>query len=339
MRIAVHARLVEEAVFLTLRRRESRGEPSPGPWLHRRLERAYRLPEGPARNLRFERANAVAFGRLGLEAGLREVLERHPGLARGDGPVRVGPAPRRPKEGMELFLRRERDGAVRRSVLVNLDPSTLAEGGDLPVRLHREARKVADMLDPAFRWEPDPPESTPARRETVRIRYGVIWDAWTDGRLLRQGLPAPGDGRASRVAFAEAFTPLLGPEPASRAFDRAFASEKVTHPELLAWARNPAALPGAERAPVAAVPAFAASPGSPCPLCRFPTHDWYPDPAGFEALHGAAVQACRSDWTSTDGLCGQCALLLRGVPRSAAADPVARPGTGESPARTVPIPR
>ena len=54
------------------------------------------------------------------------------------------------------------------------------------------------------------------------------------------------------------------------------------------------------------------SPGSPCPFCRFPTHDWEPDPAGLPA--GLLAEARTSDpaWTPDRGICGQCSLLFRG---------------------------
>ena len=304
MRIAVHPRLVEEAVFVACRAREAAGDPAPAQWLRRALDRGYRLPPGPERDVRFERAHGVVFRRLGLADALRKLMEAHPGLAAADGPLRVGPAPGRPLEGMDLHERREEDGRTTRAALVSLLPATLADPPLLALRLHRHAAKVADLLDPAFGWKPGGGEASAARRETVRVRYGAAWDAWTDGRLERRGLPVPVARERAEREFTAAFAAALGEEGAAAAFARLRGAERLTHADLLALARDPAGR-GECSPPSPGVP------GGLCPFCRFPTHDWYTDPEDLPAAARAGMAASLPSWSPGEGICGQCALLYR----------------------------
>jgi hypothetical protein len=314
MRIAIHPRLVEEAVFHACRASAARGDPAPGEWLRRALERAYSLPEGTERDLRFERVHGVAFRRMGLARALHSVFAAHPALARAEGPVRVGPAPGPAKEGVDLHGRREDDGRAVRSVVASLLPATLADPDKAARRLHRDASKTADLLDPAFGWREEAPEPTPARRESVRLRYGAAWDAWTDGRLERRGLPVPVPQDRALGDFAAVFAPALGEEGTGAAFRALRDAPSLTHDDILRWARDPSGLPGAgtgtdagDRAPRGGV-----LPGSPCPFCRFPTHDWVLDPAALPPGVLAAARGSDPDWEPDRGLCGQCALLFAG---------------------------
>lgn len=312
MRVAVHPRLVEEAVFLAGRAREAAGDPLPGRALRRALERGYRLPPGPERDRRFERAHAAALGRLGLARALAAVFEAHPALGAAEGPVRVGPAAGRAKEGVDLHQRTVADGRAVRAVVASVLPGTLADPAALAARLHRHAAKVADLLDPAFGWRREEPEPSPARRETVRLRYGAAWDAWTDGRLARRGLPAPVPAEKGEEEFAAAFAGTLGAEGAAAAFRGLREDRRVSHDDLLRMARNPAAAFGSSSSGIesAAEPGPRFHPGSACPGCRFPTHDWVPDPAGLPENVLAAIRSSLTGWTPGDGLCGQCGLLF-----------------------------
>jgi hypothetical protein len=298
---------VEEAVFVACRRAESRGDPGPSEWLHRTLEPAYRLPEGPLRELRFQRVHAVAFRRLGLADALFAFLREHPGLFRADGPVRFGPAEGRAREQMDLHERPEENGRPVRSVLGSVLPATLADPALLAARLHRDALKVEDLLDPDFGWSPSEAESTPARRERVRVRYAAAWNAWTDGRLAGRGLPAPGTPEEAAREFAEAFVPVMGPEAAAALHESVRTASSLSHGSLLRMARTGLVDMDRPTAPGRAAPV----PGSPCPFCRFPTHDWEPD-AG--TLPGAFVRALRDDepgWSPEQGICAQCAGVYR----------------------------
>jgi len=80
-------------------------------------------------------------------------------------------------------------------------------------------------------------------------------------------------------------------------FSRFFDGERPTHPELASFAFDP-------RAAIS-------SPGTHCPLCRFPTHAFEPEP---ENLGNEVIEAITRDfpqWAPALGLCVQCADLYR----------------------------
>ncbi len=306
-RIAVSPDLLEQAVFLACAGAAERGEAAPGEWRHRRLERAYRLRADPAAERRFARVHAVLFRRFGLARALGEVLRAH-GLVGGRvSAVRVRTAPGRAAEGIELL--RSLDGGAPALVIL-LRAATLADPAAVQVRLHRDARKAADLLDPGFRWDGSGEEGSPARRETVRVRYGAAWDAWTDGRLLRRGLPRPVTEAEQAASFAAAFGGALSPAEMEGARRRLAASATLAHGDLLRAARNPGSLvdgpvaagggEGRDQGPVG---------GAPCPLCRFPTFDWAPPPVAPHPALRAVLEDLRPGWVEADGACRQCVML------------------------------
>ena len=48
-------------------------------------------------------------------------------------------------------------------------------------------------------------------------------------------------------------------------------------------------------------------PGSPCPLCKFPTYNWVDDPESIcDEMVIEAIQIDFPDWESKDGGCDRC---------------------------------
>jgi len=48
-------------------------------------------------------------------------------------------------------------------------------------------------------------------------------------------------------------------------------------------------------------------PGSPCPLCKFPTYNWVDDPESIcDEMVIEAIQIDFPDWESKDGACDRC---------------------------------
>ncbi|MCS7313079.1 MAG: hypothetical protein NZ742_09245 [Acidobacteria bacterium] len=126
---------------------------------------------------------------------------------------------------------------------------------------------MADMLDPAFRYDPD---VVPARPTGMQALY--------------RSLPTA-DLRA--------------------AFERLWAWDRPTHPELWAMAQDPRqVLVWAQGAAEVLGPTMPLRrPGDPCPLCQFPTHRWVEAPSP-EAI--ACIRADFPDWDPTQGLCERC---------------------------------
>ena len=300
LRVEYEPRLVEETVFQALK-----GHPK-GPAVRRQRDRLYEIEDAEARDAAFRRFHAAWFDRLGLGEPIDQALSEQPLIAAAVWACLVAFASSDRQEGAELFVRSPQEGMSevgRRSVVIRLRPETLLAPARIRAFLRHELLHIADMLDPRFGYEPWLPSSDagPAHRELLKERYRVLWDAYIDGRLSRLGW-APAGTRARRLAeFARAF-PMLGGR-AEEAFDCLFGSESRRHGELVAFASDPESMidrsSGGGRA------------GGCCPLCRFPTHAFEPEP---RRLPHAAREAVRHDfpeWDPSAGLCLQCADLYR----------------------------
>jgi hypothetical protein len=167
------------------------------------------------------------------------------------------------------------------------DPAALARF------LRHEIRHVADMLDPAFGYEPDlgGGRGTRAERELVRSRHFVLWNLAIDAV---EGSPAGAEVRRAQMDRVFAAVPPAG---RARLVARFSDPSLRTHPVLLAAARDPWTFLGEPRRGVV--------PGQACPLCGFPTHDWDPGPPE------GAIRADFPRWEASQGACRQCADIYR----------------------------
>jgi hypothetical protein len=167
--------------------------------------------------------------------------------------------------------------------------------------LRAELLHVADMVDPAYGYEPALPEvdGGPTYARLLQDSYRALWDVTVAGRLTRRGIGAPALVAQARAAFGAAFPMLGGAAPTT--FDRFFTTAAPAHAELVAFALMPlaAATPGR------------LEPGGQCPLCRFPTHAPEPHPASLPADLTARIATDFPAWRPEHGLCRQCADLYR----------------------------
>ncbi|MBI3028232.1 MAG: hypothetical protein HYY64_01810 [Candidatus Rokubacteria bacterium] len=275
-------RLVEEATLLALRGAEEETA------FRRERDGLYEIADPEAREAAFRAFHAAWFERLGLGRPIGWALKERGLILRAADRCLLAYAPSAREEGAELLVAER-----RRSVAIRLAPVTLLAPERLLAFLRHELLHVADMLDPRFAYEPWLPSAGagPAHRELLKERYRVLWDAYIDGRLSRLGW-APAGVRAERLGEFKRSFPTLG-ERAEVEFERFFNATWLRHAELVAFAADP---PGG---------------GGCCPLCRFPTHAFEPEP---DLLPPAVKERIRSDfpeWEPAAGLCLQCADLYR----------------------------
>ncbi len=278
-------RLVEEAVLLAMAGHE--GERV----FYRERDRLYEVADPEAREAAFRALHAAWFGRLGLWREVVQTLVERPAVAAGIDRCLVASAVSSRDDMVELFVAPENGaaGVLRRAVVIRVRPARFLDSARLLAFLRRELLHIADMLDPAFEYEPrlPPSEGGPAHERLVWDRYGVLWDAYVDGRLSRLGWAPPG-ARAQRLAaFRRAF-PMLR-ERVEAAFDRFFAAESLRHGELVEFAAH----------------------GGRCPLCRFPTHAFEPEPSRLPPDVREQIRSDFPEWDPAMGLCLQCADLYR----------------------------
>ncbi|MBI3303738.1 MAG: hypothetical protein HYZ72_16865, partial [Deltaproteobacteria bacterium] len=292
-------RLIKEAIFLAVR-----GHPEERA-LHAEGDRLYALADAEARDRAFQQHDASWFVRLGLGAPIEQAFAEQPSIAPAVRGCMVGRALSRKDEGAELFVSPSDEGCSerdRRSVGLLLRPESLLNLDALLSFLRHELFHIADMLDPDFAYEPTLPQSEggPVYDRLLRDRYRALWDATIDGRLVRRGWASASVREPCLRDFAKAFPMLHTAEKFVRFFD----TEPHTHLELVAFACDP------DEHQV-----HRGQSGR-CPLCRFPTSAFEPNPERLPAAVIARITHDFPAWYPSRGLCPQCADLYRAQPLS-----------------------
>ena len=292
-------RLVEDGTVAALR-----GRPEEGAFYDER-ETLYTVDDPEERETRFRALHMAWFGRLGFVALIADAFSEQRSVVAGVGRHLVAGARSSRDEGAELFVAGGEDpaGPVQRTLLLRLRPETFRDPLRLRSLLRRELTHVADMLDPAFGYDPRTLRGgdTPLPEPLLRERYRVLWAAAVAGRLARRRWAPPG-ARVERLREFTATFPMLGTD-AEAAFDRVFGGDCATHAALLAVAVRP-------EGPLGTAPARPRA-SERCPLCRCATHDFEPDPMSLPSAVREQIRPAVPDWDPADGLCRQCADLYR----------------------------
>lgn len=288
--------LVESAVFFAVRERpEERA-------YQRERARIYGIDDPERRERAFRELDARWFARLDLPDPIEQAFTEAPLVSAHIDHCLVAGAPEKKLEGAELFVPADTKAEKRDkpAACILLQPQSLLDGNGLLALLRHELLHLADMVDPAFGYEPALPaaEGGPTHDRLLQIRYRVLWDATIDGRMARRGW-APANARDERLEeFARTF-PMLG-GLTTNLFETFFDRDGHTHGELVAFATDPRT--GFKDT---------ASPGSRCPLCGFPTYDFEPKAEDLPKDVVAAIAGDFPTWVPARGLCAQCADLYR----------------------------
>jgi hypothetical protein len=291
------AHLVEEAVLLRISRHA--GEP----FFRRMRNRIYEIENPEEREDRFRRFHGDWFLRLQLGHPLETALAEQPELRKKTRLCAVVTAITRQDEGADLHgVTRQPDAAdaLPPVIVIKLRPNALMdETGVLPFLRH-ELMHIADMLDPAFGYEPLLPRSAlgPSHENLIRERYKVLWDTWISGRLQRRGWAGPAIRQTRWDQFAKAFS-FLG-ATAEAKFAGVYESGAQTHRAFVELATTAAVSENESGKPQARF----------CPLCRFPTYNLN-SAADLAATVLDEIAADHPGWQPHQGLCDQCAELYR----------------------------
>ncbi|MBI4323424.1 MAG: hypothetical protein HY596_04020 [Candidatus Omnitrophica bacterium] len=228
---------VEEAVFLALRARQQAGEGQPANAFFAEREALYTMQGGAdEREAAFVRLARRYFEQLQLPALFRQRLEELPVVAQRVEIVLVRRVWNRKEERVELFVRPGASELIPATTVdIGLQAARILEPAWLVAFLRHELWHVADMLDPAFAYDPHPDaggDASVAEQDLLRERFRLLWAVWTDGRMRRRGWPTPVQEAARRRAYDGAFA---GWEPAHRdaAWQRLAARDNWTQQELL----------------------------------------------------------------------------------------------------------
>ena len=300
-------KFVEEAVFHA--RRDSYISRD----LEERRSRIYEVADPDERERLFQDLNLSWYVRLGLGKTIDEALREQAIITPLVGSCYIVCATQAKEEGAELFVAADRvlEENRRRTLRILIRPESLLEPESLLTFLRHELFHIADMLDPAFAYEPTLPgtQGGPTYDTLITSRYRVLWDVTIDGRMVRRGWLPDWTRDQQLREFRQAF-PMLE-EKGEESFRRFFDADQPKHPELAAFALDPRAAAGQLM--------NKATPGTHCPLCRFPTHTFEPEPARLRAEVLDAIKEDFPNWTPLHGLCIQCADLYRARQLSMAA--------------------
>jgi len=292
-----HPGLVEQAAFLAARRAAK------DRLLRDELDAAYKIMDLDLRDESFALIHGRWFVKLGLDHPIRTLIAEQPLIACHVGRCHVREAAGRRRENVELFVRAQSTagGENERTLIIQLCPESLLETDRLSAWLRRELFKIADMLDDAFAYSPILPAVHRSRQNLIRDRYRVLWDAYVHARLRRTHPNAAEPPGRLRERFERAFG--HGDSNSSAAcLDLLLQMTATTHTRLLGWAIEPQTLPGCQSHGSAA----AHDPGELCPLCRFPTYDWYDFAGDVRAELQHALASAQPAWRSDQGACRQC---------------------------------
>ena len=299
MSVHYDPKLVEEAVFHAQRDRYVASE------LDERRTRIYEIADRDERERQFHDLYGSWFARLGLGRNIEQALGEQSLIESCVASCYVVCSPQAKQEGAELFVvtGRAAENNQRRTLRILIRPEMLLEPNSSLGFLRHELFHIADMLDPAFAYEPVLPKTDggPTYDTLITNRYRVLWDVTINGRMVHRGW-LPDWAREQQLSeFRQAF-PMLE-EKLEQDFRRFFEAHQPKHSELAAFALDPRAIAGHLKGPAAA--------GTHCPLCKFPTHSFESEPENFGADLLAAIGRDFPLWTPAQGLCAQCADLYR----------------------------
>jgi len=309
--------LVEEAVLIAAERRRVRG-------FRGARNRLYEIHDPEQRDVAFREFHADWFERMELGKGLWQALQEQPLIPASTRACILVHSRGSREEGAELFVSPAGEGTGKketRSVGIRLDPHWLLDEGRLLAFLRHELFHIADMLDPAFAYEPQLPrgELGPAHERLLQDRYRVLWDVYIDGRLVNKKWAPPSVRDRRFEEFIKTF-PMLA-DRAGEAFSRLFHGTSLTHADLVAGALHPVTLSGGvsdssspskfaiRHSTLAPEPRPQA--GQRCPLCGFPTYSFEPHPDRLPTEVVARIRADFSVWQPSLGLCQQCSDLYQ----------------------------
>ncbi|MFQ5672601.1 MAG: hypothetical protein ACE5G9_05860 [Nitrospinales bacterium] len=184
------------------------------------------------------------------------------------------------------------------------------EESELEAFLIHELYHARDMVDPEFDYEDSFIPGSPSVKNLITARFRVLWNIYIDSRLERKKIPSV-MCREARFREFDNYYRKLPERQRKGVFEGLWREEKFTHEELLSMATDLETLMSKfveydddfseeDRE-------YIHLPGSPCPLCKFPTYNWVDDPESIcDEMVVEAIQIDFPDWESKDGACDRC---------------------------------
>ncbi len=299
MDVSYAPELIENVIMGEIGRREALGDATLRELYHRRAEPLYDFVE-EKRGEMFNKLHTKFFSELGFDKMMRGILSGFPRLKKIR---RVSIVRSDLEEEADLAM----EEGMPKTILIKLRPESFLDQARLSKTLRHELMHVSDMLDDAFDYGVHRFGST-AEETVVKDKYRLLWDIYIDSRLVRRGIEAP-DALEARFAEFERLYQKIPEQHRRRVFEALWGTEKMTHGELLELAWEPRKL--LERAGISPdKKTVILLPGMPCPLCRFPTYNWF-EISSVEPEVIASIKRDFPAWRPEHGACEQCVELYR----------------------------
>ena len=184
------------------------------------------------------------------------------------------------------------------------------ESKELEAFLIHEFMHAKDMVDPEFDYEDSYIPGNPSVKNLITARFKLLWNIYVDSRLDRRDLPGIMTKEARYREFDNYYRKI--PERQRKGiFFGVWETEKFSHEELLSMATDLETLMAKyveyDQEFTEEDQSYIHLPGSPCPLCKFPTYNWVDDPESIcDEMVLEAIQIDFPDWESKDGACDRC---------------------------------
>jgi Pyruvate/2-oxoacid:ferredoxin oxidoreductase delta subunit len=228
---------------------------------HREREAVYELPDAQQRDAAFQRLAHRTFDSLGLAELFTARLSEFPQVPAHVELVVVRRVWNKKEEQVELYVSlpaAPKAGApsaaqagrpgdaqptlhVSTTLFIGLQAIRCLDREKLAAFLRHELIHVADMLDPAFAYDPHPVfggECEP-EHELIRGRFRALWDLWVHARIRRRGWQTLLDDDARQREVIRAFA-LLSPSVQEELITAVSRQSRWTQGELLELARGTA---------------------------------------------------------------------------------------------------
>ncbi len=303
--IIYDAQLVDDIVYKGLTERERNRDIALYEEYHELRDDIYDI-EQEMRPKRFKDLDNDFFHRLGYNRFLVEMLDEFPHIKEKVEEVHVRRATSKQNEGSNLVD----DG---KKVIIRLYSEQFIEGEKICKVLRHELMHVSDIMDEGFGYWTELYDYSPMEERIIRDRYRLFWDIWVDSRLEREGretIATKEDRKKEFVSFFSKIPEKLG----GLIFERMWrGNEPLTHNKMVEFSKDVkklvevAAVSGSKdtSALKEEMEKMGPLPGTPCPLCGFPTFDWVAEVGNDEEIVNI-IKADFPDWSAHDSLCSRC---------------------------------
>jgi hypothetical protein len=310
VKIAYDPLLTEAVLLQEIARRREAGDAALFRAYHAAADPLYhRSPE--AREVAFRELHQALFLKLGFAGAVEAELTPVPSIGARAQEILVALAAAPHEEGADLSLDSSAtNGQPATRVGIRLRAEQFLDRVALQRFVRHELRHIVDLLDPDFGYEGDRRLAlgSPIEENLVRGRYRLLWCLSIDARLDAAGDEPLADREARRKEFEVEYRRF--PLPAREAiFEHLWRPEARSHRWLLDMATDSRTLlhltgdiPELDPELIRPGPL----PGSPCPLCRFPSYHFVEDQNILDRALVAEIRRDFPDWGVDDGMCERC---------------------------------